>query len=130
MRKIPPGRPTGRGEEKPEPFTLASLWLLGRQTYCPAGASLRTRRDAGREPGEAGWEQECTSRLRKGVTVGEKLEISAALGSRTVQHSHSAREARNKLLSLLAVGPLLSASGSRSCPQVPRPPPKSPQLHS
>lgn len=120
--KIPPGRPTGRGEEKPEPFTLASLWLLKRRAYCPAGASLRTRREAGRGPGEAGWEQGCTSRLRKGVAAGEKLETLAPLGSRTVQHSHSAGEAPNTLLSLLAHGPLLSASGSRSCPRVPRPP--------
>lgn len=73
------------------------------------------------DPERRGGEQGCTSRLRKGVAAGEKLETLAPLGSRTVQHSHSAGEAPNTLLSLLALGPLLSASGSRSCPRVPRP---------
>lgn len=121
MRKFLLGDPWVVGK-KSQNLSLASLWLLGRRAYCPAGASLRTRREAGRRPGEAGWEQGCTSRLRKGVAAGEKLETLDPLGSRTVQHSHSAREAQTNYSPSLLSGPLLSASGSRSCPQVPRPP--------
>lgn len=33
VRKFLLGDPQGRGEEKLEPFTLTSLWLLGRQPY-------------------------------------------------------------------------------------------------
>lgn len=94
---------------------ILSSWRLAQDQEGPWKRTQNAER--------RGWEQGCTSRLRKGVAAGEKLEILAALGSRTVQHSHSAGEAPNKLLSLLALGPLLSASGSRSCPRVPRSPP-------
>jgi hypothetical protein len=59
MRKIPLGRPTGHGEEKPEPFTLGSLWLLERQTLL---SSWRLTQDQ-----EGRWKR--TRRGRVGATV-------------------------------------------------------------
>lgn len=73
------------------------------------------QRRGGREAARGG--------LRKGVAAGEKLETAAPLGSRTVRLSQSSREAPANCSVLFALGPLLSASasGSRSCPPVPRP---------